>query len=540
MFRILLMIFGITVTWPLFACTVPPEEPSAHEQLTVKIPDDVVTRVRRDADAFARLFDLEDTSSAREKTGLVLLTTALISERGPQNPCGYSSTLLAYYDEIVRRFGQDNDQVIRATVAEALTRKGFALLKGGASWSTGRPLAARAVFEEVERRFGKDDAHAIRVQYVRSLIGKGATWDEYDPEVEIAIYDDVAQRFGEDRFPGVRVQAADALRRKASVMREGIYWSRAKDLERRLRKHFEEDDIYFSNEELDRLEKCQKRDTRVLFGEIQKLFEENNNLGDRKQAIAMLLSKCREPNFRSVIAIYDEIDRRFGKDEDIDIQTMVLQALHDKKDIVEQREGKEAASTIYNEIVGRFGKEGQVNIHAWVSRQSDILFQRILEYSDQCFGGQDSYPDIQDESLLELYRMIAYTLLGEHTIASYDGIVRRFRANTAPGIQSFVFRGLYAKANILELHGDLDGAIMAHDEIERLYGVISPLKKGELLEKQGKIKSAILVYDEAERRFRDTGGNSELIAEVVKARAVAKARLAEQNSQNSSIGSGLE
>jgi hypothetical protein len=64
---------------------------------------------------------------------------------------------IAVYDEIDRRFGQDDTYGVREEIARALLDKGLTLLE-----RQGKSVEAIAVYDEIVRHFGKDDTPSVR------------------------------------------------------------------------------------------------------------------------------------------------------------------------------------------------------------------------------------------------------------------------------------------------------------------------------------------------------------------------------------------
>jgi hypothetical protein len=181
LFWAILTLLTLAVLRPLLACTLAGDIPGGRLQTIVEISEERMAHDRQNADRLIRACGLDDTPCAREKTARLLLGRLLLWKIAPQHPCGFVD--LAHVDEIVRRFGQDDNPVIRAVLAEALVHKGTVLLDTSPSGHA-RPLAARLVFDEVERRFGKETDPAIRIQYVRSLLGRARTLGVKDDNPE--------------------------------------------------------------------------------------------------------------------------------------------------------------------------------------------------------------------------------------------------------------------------------------------------------------------------------------------------------------------
>lgn len=119
---------------------------------------------------------------------------------------------VSVYDELDRRFGNDESPGAREQVARGLLHKGVALGK------LGKPEEEIAAYDELDRRFGQDKSPEVREQVTRGLFSKGATLCKLDKsEEEIAVYDEMDRRFGNDETVGVRVQVAGGSLTKASL-----------------------------------------------------------------------------------------------------------------------------------------------------------------------------------------------------------------------------------------------------------------------------------------------------------------------------------
>ena len=328
--------------------------------------------------------------------------------------------------------------MMRAMMAEILIQKGIAFGNnkfcpnplGGSRFC---PESAIPIFEEVEKRFGKDNDPAIRPLYVRSFIEKAAVWKiRGNPETEIAIYDELVRRFGADPAPAVRAQVAHALLKKAGAIEDPSSLDVLDEIERR---YGQDDDP-----------------------EVQKVVVE------------MLLMRTRITGWpgegedeRRALAIFDEIDRRFGKN--VEVRRKIA-------------EGFSLRQEVFN----------------------DYLIQRFGEDDDREVGGFVEHALIWRGMRLEAREDF------EGAIAAYDDA--DFRAKLcAKKREGRGILGFDEKGRLLMKRGALDAALAVYEDMGRrsvqnnTYTALSLVRKGEILKEQGKFQEAIAIFDEVERRF---------------------------------------
>jgi hypothetical protein len=348
-----------------------------------------VGNARQWVDELARQFGSDDSPDAREKIVTELLERMTV--RGRMSGVWQEGSSIANYEEIDRRFGADSSPAMRALVADALTRRAVLLRQCG-YFEPGPPraglvckpcpVAARAAFDDIERRFGQDDDPAVRAQYVRSLVEKGGGWES---SADIAVYDDIVQRFGQDKSPAVRVQVIHALAGKAAAIGQGLAAEKAID---------------------------------------------SNETGF----------------IREITAVYDEIDRRFGKDDDPEVRREAAKALLAKlKGHKGQGNDTEATLAFYADINRRFGKD-DATVRAMIA--GDLLQNGFYDQVVQWFG-QDEHQDVWKSAGEALFRK-SERLLQQHdyeaALAVCDDIKRRFGARS----DYYVARTLAMRGTILE------------------------------------------------------------------------------------------
>jgi tetratricopeptide (TPR) repeat protein len=116
-------------------------------------------------------------------------------------------------DQMLQRFGDSTEPVIREQVAVALSNKGFRL------GELNRVEEAIQTYDEVLRRFGDATEPVVREQVATDLLNKGACLSKLNrSEEEIHIYDEVVRRFGAATEPVAREQVAKALVNKALAL----------------------------------------------------------------------------------------------------------------------------------------------------------------------------------------------------------------------------------------------------------------------------------------------------------------------------------
>ena len=119
---------------------------------------------------------------------------------------GRSEGEIAAYDEVVRRFGELSESVVREQVAKALVNKAVRLGK------LGQLKEAIAVYDDVGRRFGRAQEPNLRKQVAIALVGKGDRLGELGQlKKAIAVYDEVTRRFSRAQEPNLHEQVAIAL-----------------------------------------------------------------------------------------------------------------------------------------------------------------------------------------------------------------------------------------------------------------------------------------------------------------------------------------
>jgi tetratricopeptide (TPR) repeat protein len=342
-------------------------------------------------------------STTQEKTAVALLQAAIKEERNLADDTWKGGAMIPSYNEIDRRFGKDKNPVIRAVVVEGLARKGVSLRWCGAfgmrdgslnGYCLSFPEAAMGVFEDIERRFGQDDDPNVRAQFVRSLVEKGAVWwKENNLAAAISDYDKIISRFENETSPVVRAQLIYALQHKAKAM------ERAGAGRREVLAVYDEIDRRFGKDDAPEVQKMliesllsqawivhqeQPNMQAILTfcDHLNQRFEKN---GDVRYGISLILNiLSSNANF------YDQIEQRFG------LNVKIL----DRNGHLLQQQGKfDAAMAIYDGIEQHFGVFGNHFVAMSLLRKGEILEQQgkikeaIDTYSEveRRFGSDHGY-----------------------------------------------------------------------------------------------------------------------------------------------------
>jgi len=247
-------------------------------------------------------------------------------------------------------------------------------------------------------------------------------------------------------------------------------------------------------------------DTEILFCKAETLYKLNN--------------------LQEAIAVYDEIEKRYGQSTEHGIQEAVVRAMLNKGVAVGKVKGPEAAIAIYDEVDKRYGQSTEAGIQEQVAKavfnkgvalgelkgpEAEIA---IFDEIEKRYG-QSTEPGIQDvvaSAMLNKGLALGELKGPQAAIAIYDEIEKRYGQSTEPGIQEAVASAMYNKGVAL---GELKGpqaAIAIYDEIEKRYGQSTEpgiqvtvanamyIKGVALVELKGP-EAAIAIFDEIEKRY---------------------------------------
>jgi tetratricopeptide (TPR) repeat protein len=318
--------------------------------------------------------------------------------------------LVTFYEEIDRRFGQDQTLAVRTGVAEALIKKGDLLDL------LDRYDESFATYDEIVRRFSQEDSPTAREWTARTLIQKGKRWgykvmyafstpiDGPDGDEEaVALYIEVIDRFSQDPAPAVRQWAAEAL--------------------------FNIGELLKGTHKLD------------AYDEVVRRFGEDEAPEVRQWAAEALRHKGI---YRGDIATYDELDRRYGQDTAPEIRNTVVNGLSRKGKILWKQGKPDGMIAVYEEIDRRFSQNEKKNEKARGSVAAIFLDKGV------CLGVLGRF---------------------EAAYAVFDEIDRRYAEDEDYFFALLLLpEALFAKGFLLEEEGKPEAALAVYEELKRRYG----------------------------------------------------------------------
>jgi tetratricopeptide (TPR) repeat protein len=237
---------------------------------------------------------------------------------------------------------------------------------------------------------------------------------------------------------------------------------------------------------------------------LRKLILEHTP-GEREEAAKALYNKGDTlgelGRFVERIAVYDEIDKRFGKDDTPGVREWVAKALFSKGHLLKLLGKLVEAIAVYDEAVRRFGQDDTPGVRKWGTA---ALVEEVKTLHNKCWTLKDQGKFVE-------------------AIAVYDEIDRRFGQDDTPRVRKQVASALYGKGATLTRHGDPEEAIAVFNEIDRRFGqddtpgvreVLANVPFFKNLALSSKQKQEIAVNDEIDRRFGqdDTPGVREVVA----------------------------
>jgi len=252
---------------------------------------------------------------------------------------------LAAFDDFDKRYGKDKEPAIREMVAWGFIQKAvmfghqFNDRKDPSDLSTYKTKEAIAALDEMVRRYGEDKEPDVRLPVAKALFEKGKMFFQAGKkQEEIAAFDELDRRFGQDETLGIRVMVIEGLSSKAWRLVQGAGGPHTDDPSKFI-PAFE------------------------VMNEIIKRFGEDKNVEVQKKVIGVLLSKADamipledKVDEQDIIAIYDNIDRIYGKEKAPEIRTKVVEALCKKGAILARKKPKESLAT-FEEIDARYAKD---------------------------------------------------------------------------------------------------------------------------------------------------------------------------------------
>lgn len=254
-----------------------------------------------------------------------------------------SEEAIAVYEQVVARFGEATESVLREQVAGALLNKGVALGRQT------RSQEAIAAYEQVVARFGGAPEPVLREEVAQALLNKGAALGRLTRSEEaIAAYGQVVARFGEATEPVLREQVVKAL------LNKGVALGR----------------LNRSGEAIGVYEQVVAR-----FGEAtEPVLRE----GVGKALVNKGVTLGRLNRSEEAIAVYEQVVARFGSATELPFREGVAKALVNKGVALGRLTRSEEATAVYQEVVARFGEATEPVLREQVVRTFNSMGLYLL------------------------------------------------------------------------------------------------------------------------------------------------------------------
>ena len=138
------------------------------------------------------------------------VAVTLINKGKARENLGNFERAIAAYDEVVKRFGKTNDTNLQVIVSNALLDKGNSLIKHG---EFNRAIAP---CDEIIHRFGDINTPVIQEQVAGALFCKGIAFGKLGDFMRaIVAYDEVIERYVDNNAPDIQRWVITALSEKS-------------------------------------------------------------------------------------------------------------------------------------------------------------------------------------------------------------------------------------------------------------------------------------------------------------------------------------
>ncbi len=448
-----------------------------------------------------------------------------------------SDEAISVYDEVVKRFGDATELLLREGAARALFNKGARL------GALNRSDEAISVYDEIVKRFGEAPELTLREQVVRALVNKGTRFGALKRNDEaISVYDEIVKRFGDATELPLREQVARALVNKGHNLGTLNRSDEAISVYDEVVKRFGEAPELTLREQVARalvnkgynLGTLNRSDEAIsVYDEVVKRFGDATELLLREGAARALFNKGARLGALNrsdeAISVYDEIVKRFGDATDLPLREQVATALFNKGYSLGALNRNHEEISVYNEIVKRFGDATDLPLREQVARAlvNKGYSLGALNRSNEAISVYDEVVKRFGEAPeLTLREQVARVLFNkgyslgalnrnDEAIIVFDEIVKRFGDSTELPLREIVANAFVNKGYSLGALNRSDEAISVYDEVVKRFGDSTELPLREHLAKALVNKSyslgalnrndeAISVYDEVVKRFGDS------------------------------------
>ncbi|MDE0190836.1 MAG: tetratricopeptide repeat protein [Gammaproteobacteria bacterium] len=282
-------------------------------------------------DELIRRFGNDDDPIVQE-----LVTDAEINRGATLNELGDVTAAIDACDRMIQRFGEPQNPTVEAKLAMALTNKATALRDDE------QFTALVDTLDEIVARFGDSDEKELKLVAIVSLVNKGTALDlTGDTADAVATYDAIWRRYGDCGIPNVEVPLAGILFNRAVGLRQLDNHQGAIDAYEVLDREFGDasnpEIQYWVAMGLVNLGVVLNRDADDSLSAIRAYervvdrFAETAVPGIRRQVAMALVNRGiaqrRTGDHESAIATWDDVVDRFSPDPDDQTRDLVASAM---------------------------------------------------------------------------------------------------------------------------------------------------------------------------------------------------------------------
>lgn len=372
-------------------------------------------------------------------------------------------------EEIVQRYGNDNDTEFQKGVAWALANKAAVLL------NMSQIQDSLATIDDLDRRFG-DCTYLSTIKPVFGVLKQKILMflNNSRPKEAVQLIDEIDCRFGQYKEVNLKILVATALLHKGEIQ----------------------------------IELDKPKDAMDVFDTIVQRYGSSKNT--ELQQIVALAMHCKRTillqlnDASGAIEALDTVIQRYGTNETAFFLEIVARSLIDKAWIFVMSNCQQEAISACDEAIRRLKKrqdfpnlvfliadahyvKGIAMLRSLQSMEAYSMFEKALEYASKI---KTSYGfRLQSEAMVGKAQSLEIRGNFEEALASYDKVISKFSKDTNSRAGNSVKLSLAGKVPILDALGRHSDAVGVYKELARQFGSTVPsfqtLKDGFLINQTG-------------------------------------------------------
>ena len=481
-------------------------------------------------DALQELGNLDSALSAHEEVVerfgtnedvhvQMMVAGALVSKGFVQEQMENPNAALLAYRAVVERFGSSADPEHQKWVARALNHNGHVLRE------LGDLVSAQSAYEELVERFGASEDLELKQCVAQALHFKGDCLQKLGSLASaVSVYEEIVGRFVDNPDLELQRNLARALTAIGYVRRDldepAVALLACQDVVERFGasedvglNQWVAEALTLRGDTLQAL--CDLALAKSTYDEIVERFYDDSDMKLQRWVANALTSKgyvqAELGDLDSAVSTYEEVIQRFGATGHVELEQCVAVSLHRKGDVLLDLGDPESALATFNEFLERFGSSENAQLHEWVAKT-------LVNKGD---------------ALRKLNQL-------DLAVSAYRQAVERFGSSHDANMLWWVSGALAWMSHALRKSGDFNAAVAICDETVKRFGTsenpilrqwvaLATINKTEMLIEMGRTQDALRTCDEFESRLRNL--DDEVKRELTwKARQVwTRALLAQQD-----------